>query len=47
MAKTPTTSPQQQGGSNTPSQQAGQSSGPSQQQGGSAPKPIFRDWAAF
>ncbi len=47
MAKTPTTPPQQQGGSNTPSQQAGQSSGPSQQQGGSTQKPIIRDWAAF
>jgi hypothetical protein len=47
MAKTPTTSSQQQGGSNTPSQQAGQSSGPSQQQGGSTQKPIIRDWAAF
>ncbi len=47
MAKTPTTSPQQQGGSNTPSQQPGQSSGSTPQQQGSAPKPIFRDWAAF
>jgi hypothetical protein len=47
MAKTPTTSSQQQGGSNTPSQQPGQSSGPSQQQGGSTQKPIIRDWAAF